>query len=526
VAESERDNLEADLSAFLDGELSEDRASRVQQALKESAEARRLLEQLRTTQRALRSLPRLSAPPELAERLRQAFERRVAKPQARATDLLRIIRIYGAWTATAAAVLLAFAAGRYSVEVPAVRTPSASEGITTRTPSASEGVALAHRKLADETSPNERSPMMERADTPPALDAPSADPAIAALPADLDETGREGIGAADAPAAAGAAGHVAGAAPQANGRGEEPQAAQLVEALSAAPGVVSVIVQTRTAEEFAASLSTVEGWVRESAGAPVPGEGPASEILGESHTEPVRLGLRFRQGSDEKRLEQGVGAGLFSAQLSVASGSLHELIARLEHGNPDGVVLAYRPSDAVVVQRILEPSSPAAVDEQRADGEHRRLADIGRGRPAGHPSAEDAQPRDTRDQAFGFPEPLRPQARGATPARRSGPERARPEGAESQESIAHVQRERPESELRQKPAASKKERAGRTLASRIAERMRDSLEAWVELADEALGRTAPPRTRPVLVRVTILPPAAEDVPSATPSPPSDSRPAP
>ena len=100
------EHLEADLSAYLDGELDAARTREVEALLTESEDARRSLEALRGVRDQLVALPRASAPATLASALaRQAAQqtRSNARRIARRAQVLRLFRQFSA----AAALVLA-----------------------------------------------------------------------------------------------------------------------------------------------------------------------------------------------------------------------------------------------------------------------------------------------------------------------------------------------------------------------------------------------------------------------------------
>src|SRR5438552_55552 len=72
----ERAQLESDLSAYLDGELTGPERAQVEAFLAEYPEARSLLDELRLTAESVHSLPRAQAAEELLEGLRSRLERR------------------------------------------------------------------------------------------------------------------------------------------------------------------------------------------------------------------------------------------------------------------------------------------------------------------------------------------------------------------------------------------------------------------------------------------------------------------
>ncbi|HQL54892.1 MAG TPA: hypothetical protein PLQ87_09305, partial [Phycisphaerae bacterium] len=73
----ERDKLGADLSAYLDDELSAARSREIQRVLASSEDARRQLDELREVSEQLGALPRLRAPAELASTLAAQAEQQL-----------------------------------------------------------------------------------------------------------------------------------------------------------------------------------------------------------------------------------------------------------------------------------------------------------------------------------------------------------------------------------------------------------------------------------------------------------------
>ena len=111
------DRLEALLSAYLDGELTEAERAEVEQTLERSPEARRLLEELRKTVDLVRGLPRQRLPDEFHEEVCAEVERSVLlrKPTRRGARLWNIIRwTAAAGTAAAAVLVLALVLGPHA----------------------------------------------------------------------------------------------------------------------------------------------------------------------------------------------------------------------------------------------------------------------------------------------------------------------------------------------------------------------------------------------------------------------------
>ncbi|RMF75151.1 MAG: hypothetical protein D6744_13830, partial [Planctomycetota bacterium] len=76
MTRSDEHNLSSELSAYLDGELTPERAKEVEQWLASSSSARAQLENLRSVRDELANLPRVEAPVELHTRIRSQITRR------------------------------------------------------------------------------------------------------------------------------------------------------------------------------------------------------------------------------------------------------------------------------------------------------------------------------------------------------------------------------------------------------------------------------------------------------------------
>lgn len=109
---SEREELIADLSAYLDGELDEARRAEVDALLRESEPARALLAELKSVSRGLAVLPRMRAPRRVAERIDGELRRRALRMRD-AAGLLRLgVRLTGA----AALIAVGVFVGRFSLQ--------------------------------------------------------------------------------------------------------------------------------------------------------------------------------------------------------------------------------------------------------------------------------------------------------------------------------------------------------------------------------------------------------------------------
>lgn len=145
MRERERRKLEADLSAYLDGELSPERMRAVERLLAESEEARQLLDDLRDVSDQLAALPRRAAPDALTAAMTRQAERRLLLDEPRSRRRWRTIRLF-AQVGASAAVLVACVLVGYQAFKPPAAAPAS------RVPA--EGVSVAQRLLsADKMRP-------------------------------------------------------------------------------------------------------------------------------------------------------------------------------------------------------------------------------------------------------------------------------------------------------------------------------------------------------------------------------------
>lgn len=127
MATPERDNLDADLSAFLDRELSEERARQVARHVAESKQARRTLAELRDVADQLAALPRLQAPDTLADNMLGQAERRLRSGEAGAARRARVLKLFTRIGASAAALIACLFVGWQVLKRPAVVSPAEVE---------------------------------------------------------------------------------------------------------------------------------------------------------------------------------------------------------------------------------------------------------------------------------------------------------------------------------------------------------------------------------------------------------------
>lgn len=101
----EREQREADLSAYLDGELDAARMSEIKTLLAESADVRQLLDELRAVRDHLVALPHATAPDSLAENLARRAERQMGLDESPNVRRARIVRLFARLSAAAAVIL-------------------------------------------------------------------------------------------------------------------------------------------------------------------------------------------------------------------------------------------------------------------------------------------------------------------------------------------------------------------------------------------------------------------------------------
>ena len=131
MASADKRQLGADLSAYLDGELSPRRARRIERLLEESEDARHLLAELRAVSRDLGDLPRMHAPEGLVERIRHAAKRWVASPPRRVpASRVRVLRLVTRVVASAAVIVVCVFAGWMVRDRVAPRVSAVSDGVT------------------------------------------------------------------------------------------------------------------------------------------------------------------------------------------------------------------------------------------------------------------------------------------------------------------------------------------------------------------------------------------------------------
>ncbi len=127
--------LEAELSAYLDGELSPEQAQRVEDWLAQSEDARRQLEELRAVSAGLAALPRLRTPTQLTSTVIRDVERELLVGEPTRRHWGPLLRLWTGISAAAAALLLCTFVGWQML------TPKPATGPITPAPSPSSDLS-------------------------------------------------------------------------------------------------------------------------------------------------------------------------------------------------------------------------------------------------------------------------------------------------------------------------------------------------------------------------------------------------
>jgi len=372
VTASERDNLMAELSAYLDGELDSQTSAAVERLLAESAEARRTLEELRAVSRALRELPVQSAPRPLADSVLADIRRAAgrvgpASPAGAARGsaatpppqrTLRTLRIATRLFAVAATLALAAVGVRWF----ALMQGGGSSGRISHTGALERELAGTAEKqpAAPGTAAREtdggfapRAARGER-DTSLGQELPDGVSGDATGPTGAFEIGRRADEFAQAPEAAArlgtdvtvlASGEIVGGATPAPSADEPAVALGLpAEVVSLGAGAeprmaLRVVIETDSNEEYAAALDAVARWRTAALGpdgrggdaGPESGAAPAPSAGGER-----ARGLfadRDEAATRDKMTSQARVAG-HEATLRVPSAQVLPLLSQLEREAP------------------------------------------------------------------------------------------------------------------------------------------------------------------------------------------------
>lgn len=257
------DQFEADLSAYLDAELTPERAAEVERWLAQSPDARATLESLRAVHNRLSALPRHRAPADLADALARHAERRLLFDDHAPQPRLVWIKFAGRLTA-AAAVLVACVLVGYQVLRP---TPPAFQPTPPAAAQRSSAksdvpqVATATRAPHGEVGPRAPAAIPDQDGL-----ADSAELVRAAEP-----RAEPGMIVAAAPAPPGATGSPAS---------EDPSVGRYLSFPSYSEPLVTISVQTATETEFSVQSALLTAWFlvdqqRPSSAAPPASDTPA-----------------------------------------------------------------------------------------------------------------------------------------------------------------------------------------------------------------------------------------------------------
>ena len=362
MASAEKDNLGADLSAYLDGEFNNERAREIEKTLAESADARGTLDGLRSISEQLGTLPRKSAPRELTESLRRSAEQHALLQQQPTLGRLKVIRFVAQIAACAAVVTLCVVVGWGTLRQ-AETPPTAAESVIVEDKAGEKGPWAAEQRAVRA----ERRGVVQHDETAETV----AEPADHGLPiAALDRLEALGyVGGADADFDADASSDAVTPEPtstvvstaEAERQSEPlmftdagPPSAALTPPVDDLAGpAINVVVATRTDGEFLGARSTIARLQRAEWGSDAMADrsGAAGSRLG-------RAGLDT--SSSPRTAEEFV--------LAIPEEQLGLVLASLDREAPDQVqvVLNFKADEFGQIQRMVAaPEVPA----QRARGQ-------------------------------------------------------------------------------------------------------------------------------------------------------------
>lgn len=370
MASADKDKLAADLSAYLDGELSHERARAVEQFLAESEEARQTLSELRAISEGLAGLPRMRAPEGLAEIVRRNAESRALSQEGLRTGQPRVLKLFARISASAALIAACVLAGwtvfehvstpaptgaksdavaRYTLEEtdaagvdavarghPPEHGAQAEGGELRAVGPLGEAPAIA---MAEKSETLEFKARTERA-LPPA--APADEPVVAR--ADVF-TAKDKIAAGE---------------PE-PGRTEERLLASAAPAVMDTPPAVNVVIAPRNAEEYGAALRTVAAWQR----TPPTAERRAAGYVA---SEVAKTGKRAPPAAAVETREYGVVAPRQQDFIvEVTPSDFNALLVSLDQQAPGQVQAAvnFNARDISQVQRLVIPTGVAVTSDER-----------------------------------------------------------------------------------------------------------------------------------------------------------------
>lgn len=259
----EHEQLAADLSAYLDGELEAGRSAEVEHWLAESEEARGLLAGLRAMRAAVHALPRHPAPADLSERIRAAAARRVLLPAA-IPHRYRTLRIALQYS-SAAAILIACVYVGYLALQPDPRSSALTgsvspPGVTAHEPLSTDRIVTLGRasdgeRYAPPESPVAATPTV-RSGIHPELPPATLPPPAGRLPVRGDESyAREQVVADVLTESYGShAGPVSGDATVESG------SAGILAANETGRPVIHIVIQPETLAQYEATAALLAKW--------------------------------------------------------------------------------------------------------------------------------------------------------------------------------------------------------------------------------------------------------------------------
>lgn len=285
--------LEADLSAYLDGELTPEGRAAVERLLAESPAARALLAQLRSVSEQLATLPRQQAPADLAAMLQRHAERQLLFGSRR-TLVSCVLRIWPQLTASAAVLVACMWVGWYTLRTissapgstpPAIHTPAAEPSQTPMVPNAVQLAAVP--PVRDEIVDSATKGAVERVSGDMTVAARSARAGVDSAVRALEEPAPVVRAEASLPLAV-AAPPEAPIVASSGGTAAAPVAdaplAVATEAEADGAAVVQITVVTTDIAEYDAVRETLIAW----RSAPAPAGGNIGGAAGTARATPVR----------------------------------------------------------------------------------------------------------------------------------------------------------------------------------------------------------------------------------------------
>ncbi len=353
MAPADQEQLGSDLSAYVDGELSPQRARQVERLLEESEDARRLLARLRSVSQDLGDLPRVPAPETLAETIRRARERRTPPPQRGPARGWRVLRLATRIVASAAVIVICMFTGWMMHDRLAPSAPTGRDRVARRTPAPEQQFAKsdARGRVSGKLAP------ADMADAESPVVALRALESLGYVGADVD-TEAESVPLAEAPFV-----------------GEEvliaarPPLSEIDESTIAlgAPIVagdvhtdVSVVVAPGGLDQFNRTLQVVSVW-----------QGQATALAKDSAAEFSRKddngdGVLPAPRADKRRAGELSGPTQRDFIVQVPPGRVAELLQSLEHQAPRQVqvVMRFKPEDLSRVQQMVMPYDALAPKDE------------------------------------------------------------------------------------------------------------------------------------------------------------------